>query len=181
MRAMLSQLLRVETLVPPNFRTIQRIGASSGGGRISALFGVDVLGQFALQAPLGEHVLHLAPGGLLHWPARSLGAAFDDDQLVEVAVLVAAGLPEKLVLEVKGLIIALFHSDEFLAKSMISTTYPTIFRLRNIYEKMQLSTALPILQVDRLATGHAERVGGGRQAAASWIQPGSSQACRHSL
>jgi len=83
----------------------------------SGLVDVVELLQFPLQAFLGEHVLDSAPGGLLDRALRTLGPALDDDQPVEISVLFR-GAPEEVVLEVERLVIALFHSVEFLEKTM---------------------------------------------------------------
>jgi hypothetical protein len=109
------------------------------GALRSRLVDVVELVELALQTLLGEHVLHPAPGGLLHRPLWSLGPALHNDQPVEVAILLGR-LPEELVLEVERLVIALFHSVEFLEKTMSSATNPTRVGLRNIYEKKRKST-----------------------------------------
>ena len=90
--------------------------------------------QLALQPFLGEDVLDAAPGGLLDRPFRALRPPLDHDQAIEVTVLLR-GSPEKLVLEVEGIVIALLHSVEFLEKTMSFATNPARIGLRNIYEK----------------------------------------------
>jgi hypothetical protein len=102
----------------------------------SSLVDVVEFLEFALQALFGEYVFHPAPRRLLHRSLRTLGASLDHDQPVEVAVLLG-GTPEEFVLEIEGIVIALFHSGEFLEKTMSFATNPARAGLRNIYEKRQ--------------------------------------------
>src|SRR5690606_27212025 len=118
MAAMLFQLGRFETLVPPNFSTIQRgcrvVMASPAprrdqwnGASRSGLV-VVVVGQVALQLALGKHFLELAPRRLAALPGLVARALLHP---VQQALIVAGVflLGQELVVDIESVGVAFGH------------------------------------------------------------------------